>query len=205
MAWGLERGGQEAGNRDRSRQTRQQISPPDLHYLFAPLKRARLDYMAQKATELGASRLMPVITRRTIAERVNSARLTANAVEAAEQCGVLWVPEVVEPEKLAAILAGWDEKRLLVFADEAAPIASPLAALEREAEASARRADRAGGRVRGGGEGAPLGSALCPADLARSPRDAGRYRGGCGALACQCNSRRLALLIHAMFAAAQTC
>ena len=116
-----------------ARQTRRQISPPDLHYLFAPLKRARLDYMAQKATELGASRLMPVITRRTIAERVNRARLTANAVEAAEQCGVLWVPEVAEPEKLAAILAGWDEKRLLVFADEAAPIASPLAVLEREA------------------------------------------------------------------------
>jgi len=117
-----------------ARHTRQQISPPDLHYLFAPLKRARLDYMAQKATELGASRLMPVITRRTIAERVNRARLTANAVEAAEQCGVLWVPEVVEPEKLAAILAGWDEKRLLVFADEAAPVASPLAALEKQAK-----------------------------------------------------------------------
>jgi 16S rRNA (uracil1498-N3)-methyltransferase len=117
-----------------TRQTLQQIPPPDLHYLFAPLKRARLDYMAQKATELGAARLMPVITRRTIAERVNRARLAANAVEAAEQCGVLWVPEVAEPEKLAAILAGWDEKRLLVFADEAAPIASPLAALESESK-----------------------------------------------------------------------
>ena len=111
-------------------QTRRQIPAPDLHYLFAPLKRARLDYMAQKATELGASRLMPVITRRTVAERVNRARLIANAVEAAEQCGILWVPEVGEPEKLAAILAGWDEKRLLIFADEAAPIASPLAALD---------------------------------------------------------------------------
>lgn len=111
-------------------QTRQQIPAPDLHYLFAPLKRARLGYMAQKATELGASRLMPVITRRTVAERVNRARVIANAVEAAEQCGILWVPEVAEPEKLAAILAGWDEKRLLIFADEAAPIASPLAALE---------------------------------------------------------------------------
>ena len=108
-----------------TRQTRQQIPPPDLHYLFAPLKRARLDYMAQKATELGASRLMPVITRRTVAERVNS-------IEAAEQCCVLWVPEVAEPEKLGAILAGWDKKRLLIFADEAAPIASPLAALEKE-------------------------------------------------------------------------
>ena len=111
-------------------QTRPQEEGPDLHYLFAPLKRARLDYMAQKATELGASRLMPVITRRTIAERVNRARLTANAVEAAEQCGVLWVPEVAEPEKLSVLLAGWDEKRLLIFADEAAPIASPLATLE---------------------------------------------------------------------------
>ena len=111
-------------------QTRRQIPAPDLHYLFAPLKRARLDYMAQKATELGASRLMPVITRRTVAERVNRARLIANAVEAAEQCGILWVPEVGEPEKLAAVLAGWDEKRLLIFADEASPIASPLAALD---------------------------------------------------------------------------
>jgi 16S rRNA (uracil1498-N3)-methyltransferase len=111
-------------------QTRPQISGPDLHYLFAPLKRARLDYMAQKATELGAARLMPVVTRRTVAERVNKARLITNAVEAAEQCGILWVPEVAEPEKLPAILAGWDKNRLLVFADEAAPIASPFAALE---------------------------------------------------------------------------
>ena len=114
--------------------TRQQSPAPDLHYLFAPLKRARLDYMAQKATELGASFLRPVITRRTIAERVNRARLLANAVEAAEQCGILWVPEVAEPEKLASILAGWDEKRLLVFADEAARIASPIETLEEQAK-----------------------------------------------------------------------
>jgi 16S rRNA (uracil1498-N3)-methyltransferase len=111
-------------------QTRPQISAPDLHYLFAPLKRARLDYMAQKATEMGAALLMPVITRRTVTERVNKARLFANAVEAAEQCGILWVPEVVEPEPLPSVLDRWDEKRLLVFADEASPSASPLAALE---------------------------------------------------------------------------
>jgi 16S rRNA (uracil1498-N3)-methyltransferase len=111
------------------RQTRPQISAPDLHYLFAPLKRARLDYMAQKATEMGASLLKPVITRRTVAERVNKARLLANAIEAAEQCGILWVPEVAEPEPLASVLNHWDEKRLLVFADEAAPAASPLASL----------------------------------------------------------------------------
>jgi 16S rRNA (uracil1498-N3)-methyltransferase len=113
-----------------ARQTRPQMPAPDLHYLFAPLKRARLDYMAQKATELGASQLRPVITRRTVAERVNKARLAANAVEAAEQCGILWVPQIAEPEKLATILAGWDPSRLLVFADEAAAVTSPLSALE---------------------------------------------------------------------------
>jgi 16S rRNA (uracil1498-N3)-methyltransferase len=71
-----------------------------------------------------------VITRRTVTERVNKARLLANAVEAAEQCGILWVPEVAEPEPLSSVLDGWDHERLLVFADEVAPIASPLAALE---------------------------------------------------------------------------
>ena len=76
-------------------QTRPQEDGPDLHYLFAPLKRARLDYMAQKATEMGASVLRPVITRRTVAERVKRERLLANAVEAAEQCGILRVPDVL--------------------------------------------------------------------------------------------------------------
>lgn len=110
-------------------QTREQGKRSDLHYLFAPLKRARLDYMAQKATEMGASVLRPVITRRTVAERVKRDRLEANAVEAAEQCGILFVPEVAEPEKLSKVLAEWDPARLLVFADEAASVASPIAAL----------------------------------------------------------------------------
>jgi 16S rRNA (uracil1498-N3)-methyltransferase len=110
-------------------QTRPQDEGPDLHYLFAPLKRARLDYMAQKATELGASVLRPVITRHTVAERVKTDRLLANAIEAAEQCGILRVPEGMEPEPLAKLLAGWDENRLLIFADEAAPHASPIEAL----------------------------------------------------------------------------
>ena len=83
-----------------SHQTRPQERGPDLHYLFAPLKRARLDYMAQKATELGASVLRPVLTRRTVAERVKVDRLLANAIEAAEQCGILRVPEVEAPEQL---------------------------------------------------------------------------------------------------------
>jgi 16S rRNA (uracil1498-N3)-methyltransferase len=111
------------------RQTRPQATAPDLHFLFAPLRRARLDYTAQKATEMGASVLQPVITRRTIAERLNADRLLANAIEAAEQCGVLRVPEVREPESLGRLLDRWDEKRLLIFADEAAPIASPIEAL----------------------------------------------------------------------------
>jgi 16S rRNA (uracil1498-N3)-methyltransferase len=110
-------------------QTRPQEAGPDLHYLFAPLKRARLDYMAQKATELGASALRPVITRYTTAERVNTRRLLANAVEAAEQCGILRVPEVKEPETLSKMIADWDEQRLLIFADEAAPHSSPIATL----------------------------------------------------------------------------
>jgi 16S rRNA (uracil1498-N3)-methyltransferase len=112
-----------------SHQTRPQEQGPDLHYLFAPLKRARLDYMAQKATEMGASVLRPVLTRRTIAERLKIDRLLANAVEAAEQCGILRVPEVLEPEPLTKVLAAWDAGRPLIFADEAAPSASPLEAL----------------------------------------------------------------------------
>jgi 16S rRNA (uracil1498-N3)-methyltransferase len=109
--------------------TRPQADGPDIHYLFAPLKKARLDYMVQKATEMGAAVLQPVMTRRTVAERVNSERMRANVVEAAEQCGVLRLPEVREPAKLTAVLNDWPENRALVFADEAAPIASPLEAL----------------------------------------------------------------------------
>ncbi|WP_072372794.1 16S rRNA (uracil(1498)-N(3))-methyltransferase [Hyphomicrobium sp. NDB2Meth4] len=110
-------------------QTRPQLDGPDVDYIFAPLKHARLDYMVQKATELGVARLQPVLTRRTIAARVNLERMRANAIEAAEQCGVLRVPEVVEPAKLEQILAQWDPARRLVFCDEAADIASPLDAL----------------------------------------------------------------------------
>ena len=111
------------------RRTRPQISGPDLHYLFAPLKRARLDYMVQKATEMGVARLQPVLTRHTVAERVNVERMRANMIEAAEQCGILRVPEVAAPERLDRLLASWDASRRLIFCDEGAPIADPLAAL----------------------------------------------------------------------------
>jgi len=110
-------------------QTRPQESPPDVDYLFAPLKHARLDYMAQKAVEMGARRLMPLITRRTQAARVNLERLRANAIEACEQCGVIWAPEVAAPETLEKMLRGWPADRLIVFCDEEAPQASPLDAL----------------------------------------------------------------------------
>ncbi|MGD9805336.1 MAG: 16S rRNA (uracil(1498)-N(3))-methyltransferase [Hyphomicrobiaceae bacterium] len=111
-------------------QTRAQAGGPDLHYLFAPLKRARLDYMVQKATELGAARLVPVITQHTMAERVNLDRMRANVIEAAEQCGILRVPDVAEPVSLKRMLETWDAARRLVFCDEDAPVQDPVAALK---------------------------------------------------------------------------
>jgi 16S rRNA (uracil1498-N3)-methyltransferase len=108
---------------------REQTAGPDIHYLFAPLKRARLDYMVQKATELGVAHLQPVITRHTVAERVNTDRMRANVIEAAEQCGVLRVPTIAEPARLDAVIAGWDDARILIVADESAPPSSPIGAL----------------------------------------------------------------------------
>src|SRR5579863_1191430 len=105
------------GERKRTRlviaeRTRKQEYPPPVDYLFAPLKHARLDYMAQKAVEMGARSLRPVITRRTQATRLNQERLEANAREACEQCGVIWLPEVFAPKPLAAALAEWPADRL---------------------------------------------------------------------------------------------
>jgi len=123
----------EAGKRGASlavrRRTRAQEAGPDVDYLFAPLKRARLDYMVQKATEMGVARLRPVMTRRTMAERVNIDRMRANAIEAAEQCGILRIPAVDEPEKLDRVVAGWDPKRTLIFCDEGSEGRSPLTTL----------------------------------------------------------------------------
>jgi 16S rRNA (uracil1498-N3)-methyltransferase len=106
----------------------------DVDYLFAPLKHARLDYMAQKAVEMGARRLRPVMTRRTQASRVNIERLRANAIEAAEQCGVIWLPEIEAETTLDKALANWRPDRLLIFCDEEAPVASPLEALSNAGE-----------------------------------------------------------------------
>lgn len=112
------------------RQTRAQPLPGRIGYAFAPLKAARLDYMVQKAVEMGAARLTPVITQRTQVSRLKAERLTANAIEACEQCGVLSLPEVREEAKLASFIATLAPQTLLVFADEDAEVASPLAALK---------------------------------------------------------------------------
>ncbi len=109
--------------------TRPQEAALDLHYLFAPLKHARQDYMVQKAVEMGAALLQPVLTRHTQTERVNLARMRANVIAAAEQCGVLALPSVAAPMPLDSLLAAWSDARLLIFCDEDADGLDPLAAL----------------------------------------------------------------------------
>jgi 16S rRNA (uracil1498-N3)-methyltransferase len=118
-------------------QTRPQDRLPDLAYVFAPLKHARLDYMVQKAVEMGASMLQPVLTRFTQVSRVNGERMRANAIEAAEQCGILTLAGIAEPITLDRYLGQREAQRLLVFCDEAADVADPLQALHRERETSA--------------------------------------------------------------------
>ncbi len=114
-----------------TKRVRQQPAPGDLHLLFAPLKHARLDYLVQKAVEMGASAIRPVLTRYTQVSRVNLERMRANVIEAAEQCGILSVPLVEEDIRFERVMEGWDTGRRIVFCDEAAPVADPLAALAR--------------------------------------------------------------------------
>ncbi len=139
-------------------QVRPQSRPGDLHYLFSPLKRARLDYMVQKAVEMGVSRLQPVMTRRTQAERVNLDRMHANAVEAAEQCGILGIPEIMAPVALDRAVAALGPERRLVFCDEDAPGADPVAALVRDLEDGGWRQRR----LQGGSAGVPLAVLIGP-------------------------------------------
>ena len=109
-----------------------QLSPretvPDLWLCFAPLKRGRIDWVVEKACELGVAKLVPVLTRRTVVDKLNLDRLRAHMVEAAEQCERTALPELVEPVALAALLKTWPAERALVFADEAggAPLAEAL-------------------------------------------------------------------------------
>jgi 16S rRNA (uracil1498-N3)-methyltransferase len=98
---------------------REREAVPDLWLLFAPIKRGRIDWLVEKATELGVARLVPVLTRRTVVERLNLDRLRAHIVEAAEQCERTALTELAEPQKLGALLASWPAERNLYFADEA--------------------------------------------------------------------------------------
>ena len=121
--------GRKAADLEMMERTRPQTQPADLLYCFAPLKAARLDYMVQKAVEMGAGRLQPVFTRRTQAARVNLERMRANAIEAAEQCGILSIPAVEPDEDFSTAIGSLEPERLVVFCDEDAPVASPTAAL----------------------------------------------------------------------------
>jgi 16S rRNA (uracil1498-N3)-methyltransferase len=117
--------------------TRAQDRLRELSYVFAPLKHARLDYMVQKAVEMGASSLQPVLTRFTQVSRVNRERMRANVIEAAEQCGMLSVADVAELLPLERYLAGREPRRLLVFCDESADAIDPLRTLAGEQTAAA--------------------------------------------------------------------
>lgn len=112
----------EAGKRAATIRIDRQMRPietvPDLWLCFAPVKKARLDWIIEKATELGVARLQPVITERTIVERVKQERLEAQIIEACEQCGRTALPELAEPVKLPQLLQGWPAARVLLFADE---------------------------------------------------------------------------------------
>jgi 16S rRNA (uracil1498-N3)-methyltransferase len=113
---------------------REREAVPDLWLLFAPIKRGRIDWLIEKATELGVARLLPVVTRRTVVDRLNLERLRAHAIEAAEQCERTALPELAAPQKLAAMLKAWPADRILYFADEAggapfAPTPGPAAIL----------------------------------------------------------------------------
>lgn len=110
-------------------QTRPQPAPSDLHYLFAPLKVGRLDYLVQKAVEMGAGVLQPVATQHVQARIGSIDRLRANAVEAAEQCGILAIPEVREAVRLVSLLEGWDPSRRIIYCDEGAETNNPMSVL----------------------------------------------------------------------------
>jgi 16S rRNA (uracil1498-N3)-methyltransferase len=122
----LERSGKKAAALRIVESTRAQPKAADLWLVFAPLKSARLDYLVQKAAEMGASRLVPVFTERTQAQRFNGERADANLIEAAEQCNILTVPARMAEQKLAPLLQGWPKERRLIFCDEDAPLANPL-------------------------------------------------------------------------------
>lgn len=110
-------------------QTRPQPATPDLVYAFAPLKVGRMDYLVQKAVEMGAGILQPVLTQHTQGKAPPTDKITANVIEAAEQCGVLAVPAVQTALRLPDLLSGWDPDRRLIYCDEGAESQNPLPVL----------------------------------------------------------------------------
>ena len=139
MAGAARRRQKDPCRRGRRAEPAPQPQPRDLHFLFAPLKHARLDYLVQKAVEMGVSRLQPVITRHTQVARINLERMVANSIEAAQQCGILSLPEMAAPVAFAALDAELEPDRLLVFCDEDAEVKDPVAALAACGASAARR------------------------------------------------------------------
>ncbi|MRH98408.1 16S rRNA (uracil(1498)-N(3))-methyltransferase [Agrobacterium sp. CNPSo 675] len=111
-------------------QTRPQPSASDLHYLFAPLKVGRMDYLVQKAVEMGAGLFQPVMTQHVQGKIHNTEKLRANAIEAAEQCGILSLPGVAEPVKLKDMLETWPQDRRIIYCDEGDAGQNPLPVLQ---------------------------------------------------------------------------
>jgi 16S rRNA (uracil1498-N3)-methyltransferase len=118
------------------RKLREREAVPDLWLLFAPIKRGRIDWLVEKATELGAARLVPVLTRRTVVDRLNLDRLRAHAIEAAEQCERTALPELAEPRKLEALLAAWPAARFVGEVEAAAILIGPEGGFTDEERAS---------------------------------------------------------------------
>ena len=111
--------GKRAGELSCIEQTKPLQMPPDLWLIFAPIKKARTDFIVEKAAEMGAATIMPVQTEYTNSDRICQDRLQAHALEAAEQCGGTYVPDVTDIQKLERLLADWPEDRNLMFRDEA--------------------------------------------------------------------------------------
>ncbi len=112
-------------------QTRPQPEESQLTYIFAPLKKGRLDYMVQKAVEMGAGKLQPVITEFTQNPKINLDKIEANIIEAAQQCGIISLPKHCLPLKLEDLLKSWDEAVSLIYCDEGSQSQNPIDALEK--------------------------------------------------------------------------
>jgi 16S rRNA (uracil1498-N3)-methyltransferase len=115
-------------------ETRPQPAPSDLHYLFAPLKVGRMDYLVQKAVEMGAGFLQPVMTQHVQGKITNLDKIRANVIEAAEQCGILGIPDVAEPVRLADLLDRWPADRRIIYCDEGDAGQNPLPLLSKVTE-----------------------------------------------------------------------